>query len=52
MGAAAAIAGLELGDFLSTLSRYEQDVFVVDFDDLDQEPAFLAKGSDQAGAGA
>lgn len=40
-GTAAAIAGLNLRDFLFALSRHKQDIFVVDFDDLDRE---LARG--------
>ena len=43
MGTAAAIAGIDLRDFLTALSQHKQDIFVVDFDDLDQELAFLAR---------
>ena len=38
---AAAIAGLDRTDFILALAREKQDVFVVDFDDLDRE---LARG--------
>lgn len=37
MGTAAAIAGLNIQDFLFALSRHEQDIFVVDLDDLRRE---------------
>ena len=40
-GTAAAIAGLDRTEFLFALSRHQQDIFVVDFDDLDRE---LARG--------
>lgn len=38
-GTAAAIAGMDRTDFLLALSRHEQDIFTVDFDDLDRELA-------------
>jgi hypothetical protein len=38
-GTAAAIAGLDRTDFLLALSRHQQDIFAVDFDDLDRELA-------------
>jgi predicted HTH domain antitoxin len=43
MGTAAEIAGLDLRDFLTALSKHKQDIFAVDLDDLDQELAFLAQ---------
>lgn len=38
-GVAAAIAGLDRTEFILALGRHEQDIFVVDFDDLDAELA-------------
>lgn len=38
-GTAAAIAGMDRADFLLALSRHQQDIFTVDFDDLDRELA-------------
>ena len=37
MGWAAAIAGMDITDFLFALSRHKQDIFVVDMDDLRRE---------------
>ena len=37
MGMAAAIAGMDITDFLFALSRHKQDIFVVDWDSLDRE---------------
>ena len=37
MGTAAAIAGMDITDFLYALSRHKQDIFVVDWDSLERE---------------
>ncbi len=39
MGTAAKIAGLDLTDFLLTISRHKQDIFHVDIEELKREIA-------------